>query len=492
MEVELKFAVDPADHGRLRRARALLGIRPRRELLDTTYFDTPDCQLAGHDLALRLRRIGDRWIEGLKSRQLGAGGLHVREEWEYERLDAGIDLARFADSPLAALPDPASLHRRLRPAFRVVMHRTTWRLSPSKDTRLEVALDHGEVRCGGRAAAISEVEIECLEGDAGAAFALAARLLADLPLRPSAVSKAERGYRLFRREAAAPSRAGAVHLDADDTIETAARRVAAAGLRQLQANEEGVIGSTDPEYVHQARIALRRLRSGLRMFRTAIGVERSRDWRDELAKVARRLGAARDWDVFAASTLPPLLADFGNVRLARTLRERVARRRRDARAGARRALADPRYAATLLAIARWLASPEEAPRARGSLGRFARDLLRRRHRRVDRDLARIGSLDAEGRHRLRIAAKRLRYGTDAMAALLEPARVAEYLEVLAELQDTLGAANDAATAARLARELPLPRSFARYAATRLREDSAADAAKLRRLLRRLHAARAWR
>ena len=201
MEVELKFAIAARDHGRLRRSRALAGIVPRRQRLDTTYFDTADCELAAHGLALRLRRAGKRWIEGLKARQQGGGELHVREEWEFERRDAGIDLSRFAGTPLAALADAGNLHRRLRPVFRVVMDRTAWQLSPAEGSRLEVALDHGRVLCGEREEAISEVEIECLEGGVEPAFALAARLREEVALEPSAVSKAQRGYGLLGRAA---------------------------------------------------------------------------------------------------------------------------------------------------------------------------------------------------------------------------------------------------------------------------------------------------
>ncbi len=486
-ELELKLLIDPRDHARLRRAAALAAATPERRTLETTYFDTPGCELAEAGLALRLRRDGARWIEGLKSGQLGAGGLHVREEWEHVRDDAGIDLARFAATPLAAVEDAATLHERLEPAFRVVMDRTTWLLAPAAGTRLEVALDVGAVETRGRREPISEVEIECLEGDPRAAFELAAGLLAELPLRPGAASKAERGYRLFRGERPAPVKARAVALERHVTPAEAARRVVASGLAQLQANMEGLLASTDPEFVHQARVALRRLRAALRMFRDFVGAERAAAWREALRECAEALGGARDWDVFATETLPPLLAAYGDGAVAREVRRRLSQRRSRERAAARASVRAPRYAATLLDIARWLWEAGDVTAAGESLPDFAQRILRKRHRRLIAQARDVASSSPEQRHSLRIAAKRLRYGTDALASVLASHRVGHYLDTLSALQDALGEGNDARTALDLMDELPVPAPLADFARPRLARRARGDPAQLRKLIGRLDA-----
>ena len=130
-------------------------------------------------------------------------------------------------------------------------------------------------------------------------------------MRPSAVTKAQRGYRLFRRAAPRPRKAARVRLDAAATPLAAARSLVAESLEQLQANEEGVLRSTAPEFVHQARTALRRMRSTLRIFAEVIGADRSAAWRSQLDTAARALGAARDWDVLATESLPAVVAGGG-------------------------------------------------------------------------------------------------------------------------------------------------------------------------------------
>jgi triphosphatase len=490
-EAELKLRLAPADHPALRRSQALAAVRPRRVRLSSTYFDTPDCALERHGMVLRLRHAGRRWVQGLKSANVASGGLHVREEWEYSRADPGLDLARFAHTPLADLEDAGTLHARLVPAFRVDVTRTLWTLSPAPGSRLEVVLDAGVVECDGRSEPISEVEIECLEGEAGAAFDLARRLLDDAPLHPSAVTKAERGYRLFRGMRVAPVKARPIVLDRHLAPLGAARRVVAAGLAQLQANEEGLLATADPEFVHQARIALRRMRSALRMFRDHVGEERARGWRDALGEVARALGAARDWDVFAGETFPALAAAHGDAALARRLRTRVARQRSASRAAAREALRSLGFARVALELARWIGTADGDAPAPGaeSLEKFAARTLRKRHRRLLRDAADLASLGLEERHRVRIDTKRLRYGTDALASLFKSARVDEYRKCVEALQDALGVANDAATARGLLARLDPPAAFAAFAHGWLAANAAGDAAYLDALIARLSGAR---
>ncbi len=463
-EVELKFDIEPASHALLRRAGALAGARPIRRRLESTYFDTPDCELAAHGMALRLRRAGRRWYAGLKSGASGAGGLHARDEWEHPQRTPLLDLARFSATPLAGLPHCATLHERLVPAFRVAVTRTAWVLEPGPGVRLEVDLDAGDVESNGAHTTISEVEIECLEGGAGAAFDLAERLLDEVALRPTALTKAQRGYLLFTGTARRPQKARDVVLEPSLSLAAAARRVIAAGLEQLQANEEGLLDSTDPEFVHQARVGLRRVRSAMRMFRDVIGAERSLELRRELAETSRALGGARDWDVFALEVLPPLLRAYGDPALARLLARRVARRRGIARAAGRAAVRSQHHGRAILGLARWLAEAEAAPAADApGLVDFASGLIRRRHRRLLRAGASIASLSAAERHQLRILTKRLRYGTDALASLFKSRRVAHYVDTLARLQGVLGHANDAVTAARLSKELAAPEAFAAFA-----------------------------
>jgi triphosphatase len=490
VEVELKLALDPSHVERFARSPLLARGRPRVTRMDGIYLDTPDCELARNAMALRIRSAGRRWVQCLKAGASGTGGLHARGEWEHAQPGPVVDLALFRDTPLAGLPSAGTLHQRLQPAFRVRFERTAWRIAPARGSRLEVALDVGEVLGGDAREALCEVEIECLDGDARHAFDLAEALLRAASLRPSAVTKAQRGYRLFARRGMRPVRAVAPRLARDLQPVQAARAVVAAGLDQLQANEEGLLASDDPEFVHQARVALRRTRSALRMFRGVIGKRRARRWRGELAVATRALGAARDWDVFATETLPALASAYGDAALGRKLARAASIPRQRARDAAREALRSRRYAAAVLHVSRWIASDGDARAAATQpLPDFAARLLRKRARRVAAGLRGLAGKSVTRRHRVRIEAKRLRYAVDGLASILDPSAARRLSARLADLQDVLGRANDAATGERLLASLEPPQAFADFAGVWLAERVRGDPAKLEGVAGRVAAAR---
>ena len=459
-EVELKFDLAAEAHAAFRRLAPLAGARPRTTSLHALYFDTPELTLRERRMALRLRRSGRRWVQTLKAGDSGAGGLHAREEWEFERHEPTLDLSAFAGTPLEG---EAELGERLAEIFRVDVRRTTWELEVTPGNRVEVALDRGEVSRLGEREAIAEVEIESLSGDPLAVFELAEQLVDAAPLRPSAVTKAQRGYRLAGDVAEGPAKARAVALDPALDAAAAARAVVAAALGQLQANEAGVIASVDPEYLHQMRVALRRLRSALRVFRDAIDPAFAGHLRAELRWIARTTGPARDWDVLATQTLPAILHAWGETAAARSVRARVAVRRKAARAPLREALLSPRYVRLVLALARWLAQPAPEPAGQGKLGDLAVRTVARRHKRLVAGALRLSALTPAERHRLRLEAKRLRYALEGFETLFRRRRFDDYRELLAEIQDDLGRANDAAVAARLMAALKAPASFTQFA-----------------------------
>ena len=195
-------------------------------------------------------------------------------------------------------------------------------------------------------------------------------------------------------------------------------------LAQIAANRAGVLRSEDPEYLHQLRVGLRRLRSALRAFHALLPKKEAERLARRTRRVMRKLGDARDWDVFVAwleSEEPP-----------RALLH-AARRQRDlAKAAARTAIS--RMALEPL-VAKSHSKPVKAFAA-ASLGRLERK-ARKQVRRMDWD-------DAGERHALRIRVKRLRYASEFFG------RKDGGLE---GLQDVLGGLNDVEVARRLLRGL---------------------------------------
>jgi len=202
-ETELKLLVDPAAIEQLEQ-HPLLQVATGQAvlMLRNTYYDTPALELAAARIALRVRQQGERYIQTLKTRGQSVNGLHQRGEWEWEldseRLDPSLLTAEIWPE---ALPPAEQLT--LVPVFTTDFRRRLW-LIRFEGADIEVAQDQGEVVCSGAEGArlsdpISELELELKAGPADALFSLARTLGQQIELRPSDISKAQRGYRLFKQ-----------------------------------------------------------------------------------------------------------------------------------------------------------------------------------------------------------------------------------------------------------------------------------------------------
>ena len=259
----------------------------------------------------------------------------------------------------------------------------------------------------------------------------------------------------------------------------AARLSIAVSLRQLQASADGVLATDDPECVHQLHAELRRLRAMLRDFRKALGPGLESLAVPDLAWIAKRAGDVRDLDVLALETLPALAEP--NAKGSRSFEARVARQRREARRRLRAALRSRRQAALMSTLSRERDANDNRPPPRpASLRKFAAKALRRRLRRV-RAVAGddVATLDAAGRHRLRIAARKMRQAAERFGPLWSAHAARSFVERLATLQDTLGAANDIAVGMRLLAALDAPAALMALAHERLVDEEAKGARHLR-------------
>ncbi|MDP2056767.1 MAG: CYTH and CHAD domain-containing protein, partial [Thiobacillus sp.] len=300
VEIELKLSLPPQQVEAFLKRMARRRSAPVQQELITRYFDTPEFALSAQGVALRVRRVGRRWLQTLKTEGERCGGLSQRAEYEMAIARGTPDWTRFPAEALALVPEV--LRAQLVPVFETHFRRTAWLLKGKGSAQIEVALDVGEVRAGERSQPICEIELELKAGQPDALFALALDWAQQLDCVPLDISKAERGVRLAHGEGAAPVKSAPVALSSDMSVEDGFAAICQACLAQFQANFPGVLASDDIEYVHQARVALRRLRAALRLYRRVCGLPD--ELMDGLRTLAAALGPARDWDVLCAETLP--------------------------------------------------------------------------------------------------------------------------------------------------------------------------------------------
>lgn len=462
-EIELKLSLPQRALPALRRHPLFANAERvgKAQTLDNVYFDTPGLALKARKVALRTRKEGRRWLQTVKCAALSTGGLTQRPEWE-QPYGGNFDFGAIDNPDVVRLLE---YHRdALVPVLSTRFRRDTRACAPREGVRILLMLDTGTIEAGGRSAPICELELELVAGDPLDLLELARDLARDLPLMPADLSKAERGYRLFHDQAPAAVRAEPSRLEARQGVIAAFRDLAHGCLRQWQANaaaaaalaahpagdESGAAEAADTacaECIHQLRIALRRLRSLLRLFAPALPAEFTDAWNERLAELADRYGDARDIDVLYADFLAPLQDTAGADELGGeelpALLALADRRRKQARAAAIEHVADADQGLAMLEFSiALLRLPEGALLDAVALKAFARLRLARLRKKARRRYQAAGALIPAQLHKLRIALKRLRYGTEFFAPLFATGRTKRYLDALNRAQDTLGFLHD--------------------------------------------------
>jgi CHAD domain-containing protein len=334
--------------------------------------------------------------------------------------------------------------------------------SVSQAGAVRVRLSQHRLARAGRDAACGEI---LLEGPADAAVALALQLAEALPAAWSGAAPLVAVAAALDIVEPPALRAGGIPFDLPEGADALALFVAVARhcLLQFDGNMQPVLRNRDIEGVHQMRVALRRLRSALSLFAPALPAGPVAPLVAELRWLNGPLGHKRDIDVFLAETLVPLTARLPDPRGLRHLATVLEDRREAAQAALESALRSPRclklrlgFEDLLLGLPAAVAASDDADlqaAAAQPAEAFAAALLQKRARKV-RKLGRDhDSLDAPALHELRIRIKKLRYAVEFFRPLFGRRAVRRFLGSLVQLQDCLGALNDAAVGDALMRDV---------------------------------------
>lgn len=432
-EIELKLELSPADAERV--IASNLFADPKIAEQVSTYFDTSKRALAKAGFSLRIRRTGDIRIQTIKADGASSAGLFMRTEWE-RPVDGDVpELDHGSPLPII-LGDAADA---IAPLFEVRIERHKWMVD-EEGSSIEIVLDRGEIVAGDRLDVVCEIALELKHGDPAALFGLARRIDMVAPVRLGVATKSDRGHALTD----APShcaRAVPIPLRPDIGTADAFKAIAQACIRQYRLNERLLLADRDPQALHQARVAIRRMRSAFSIFKPMIGGD-GKGLRDELRWLACALGKARDLDVLLDRAPPG------------PLRDRIAAARGAAYDELFDVLRTRRARVIMLNIAHWLVQGRwtggEERKVDGDqpARAFAATGLGRLRRRIKRRGDGLASVSVETRHEVRKDARKLRYASEFFTSLFtrkrERRRHEHFVEVLEKLQDRLGVLNDVA------------------------------------------------
>jgi triphosphatase len=449
-KVELKLLASPAAIERIRTAPVIMRHARNRGVvrrLDTVYYDTPDRALSSQRGSLRVRRNGARYVQTLKLACADESPF-VRQQWETPVDTPAPDLTRLPAEIDATLGELVA--DGLAPVFVTKLRRHVQRLA-FEGAEVEIAFDEGTVEAGDHGQPLIEIELKLKFGNSSALYDVGMQLLDIAPLRLGTLSKADRGYALALGALPQVTRAERSAISAKHCVDDVIAMVMSAGQQHLLANQAILEYGRDPEGVHQTRVALRRLRTACSLLRKEVPLPAFQVFGGEAKWLMHMLGPAREWDVFATTTLARLeTACAPDVDLD-GLRRAAEPHRIASYTRLREALMDPRCTRFQLSLRRWIERrswrtevPSEAlDTLTEPASALAVRVLERLHRKALKKGARFGRLQPEARHDLRVTLKKLRYAAEFFLPVFAGQAAAKrYVARLSKLQDALGHAND--------------------------------------------------
>lgn len=239
-----------------------------------------------------------------------------------------------------------------------------------------------------------------------------------------------------------------IEIAPETTAFSAATRLIAANLAVARRNEAGIVADIDTEFLHHHRVALRRVRSVLSLFRDVYGPDHTADLKARVGALMARTGKLRDLDVYLIDRaayldmVPPFLRP-GLERLF----EIFASERAAEQASLAGDLESDAYGDEMRRLAKVFAKPGKmltrGPKAERPARDFARRLIWKRYRKVCNIAATIDETTPDTQvHELRIQCKKLRYLMQFFAPAFPAPAIKPLIKALKRLQDVLGVFND--------------------------------------------------
>ena len=284
-----------------------------------------------------------------------------------------------------------------------------------------------------------------------------------LELSPTSTSKYEAGLYAAGLSPDGVARLGPTDVDSSMSVGEVAFSVLRRQFAEMRTHEPGTRLGEDPEELHDARVATRRMRAAMKVFEGVLP-GRARWFRDELRWVANALGEVRDLDVQIARLEAWMEeADEEISGFLDKVLDLMKKRRVTARENMLEVLDSDRYGRLESSFAEML------HRGPGAEWEFAQSdgnspvvepvtvaapaLIWDHYRKWRKAAKRLGeSSSPEDFHELRKKGKRLRYALEFVSEVYgEP--VQKLVKPLKALQDDLGDHQDAEVAAGFLREL---------------------------------------
>ena len=416
------------------------------------YLDTFDWALMKNKLSLRYRISNEQAIYTLKS----LGGF---EEGIAKRMETEVPLNGPVDAPaevpvkrIRKLIDGLIFPRKLLEHIQISTDRRRYQVLSSEGTEIELAFDASSFSLRGlhqkrRTQKLYEMEAEIHHGSVTALESLASSLSVTFGYSPSAVSKFEVAFKRFKLALPSKRMSEKLRVRFEDRLDLAVRKFLTYQFQRFREQLPGVRQDIDTEFVHQARVATRRMRSALRLFREAIPQSVVTYLGEELKWLGAKFGTVRDLDVFLLnlSRFKPQIKFFPSKK-KKAFENWIEKHRRSPLKALQEALESSRYRVFERRFMQFLEKPlparPRAPLAVKPVREVAPLVITEKFEAaIQQGHKVLLKPKLKQFHVLRIQMKKLRYAVEFMAPAYEGA-LTPFIERTVEIQDSLGELQD--------------------------------------------------
>ena len=416
------------------------------------YLDTFDWSLLKNKLSLRYRLSNGEAMYTLKSLDTIKDGIARRMETEV-RLDGPVDApAELPVKGIRKLIEGIISPRKLLEHIQVGTDRHRYEVLSPEEAEIELVFDASNFSLRGlhqkrRLQKVYEMEAEIHQGSATALESLASFLSAAFHYPPSVASKLEVAITRFKLAPRPKKLPEKLKVRLEDRLDLALRKILAYNFQRFQEQLPGVHQDIDTEFVHQARVATRRMRSALRLFHEAIPQSAVTYLGKELKWLGGKFGTVRDLDVFLLnlSRFKPQVKHFPSKK-KKALEQWLEKYRRPPFKALREALELSRYKTFerrfTQFLERLLPARPRAPLAVKRVREIAPLMITEKFESaIEQGRKVLAKPKLKQFHALRIQMKRLRYAVEFMAPAYEGV-LTPFIERTVEIQDCLGELQD--------------------------------------------------
>lgn len=411
------------------------------------YLDTFDWRLFKKDILLRFRKSGDKGFYTLKS----SGEKSETRNVESEETDNLNDPWDVTDEKIRREITEIIFPRRLMEQIILRTRRNPFRIISPEGIQIEAFFDSillQPVNSSAPATAhLTEFSLRLKTGAADALKKYAEDIAERFSLVPAPQQTLKNAIALLKITFPAKNPPPELLVRRDDRFDTAVKKILAFQFHRLQENIPGVVRDIDTEFVHQARVSTRKMRSLLRLSEKAIPRGSAIYLTEELLWLGSLFGSVRDLDVFSLN-LPIFENALGITSKKATdmLNGEIQVERMRNLAALKEALASPRqriFSLRLSAfIARQPALHPVSPLALKTVAEIVPPLITALYQELTvRGNRILLNPKIENFHKLRIQFKKIRYACEFFNPAFD-GKLSEFIEDVVKIQDCLGELQD--------------------------------------------------